>query len=172
MWFFSSKNRACSVFEAPLDDFLEALETNTGARPPSALAAHLAACPACREALDAAQEAGALVREHAIRVPASLANDPFFATRVAARIRENARHASDFWPQLETVSLRLMAYALSLALLLGALSASGITRTTQQTAGRVPPAGPRATSLEANPTPVNPDEVVVALLSSEQGRQR
>ena len=174
MWFFTRNKGegACRAFEASLEEHLEALDAAPGARPAPALAAHLDGCAACREALDAAREAGALVREGAIRVPDSLANDPFFAVRVGARIRENMGRSGEFWPQLETVSLRFMGYALSLAVLLGALSASGVTRAGQPAAARFRPADPRAISPEANPAPVNPDEVVVALLSSERGRQR
>jgi predicted anti-sigma-YlaC factor YlaD len=164
MWFLSSRNSACRAFEAQLEDLLEAgLEARPGARPNAALAAHLSSCPACREAFDAARESSSFVRQYAIRVPDALAGDPFFATRVSARIRENARRAGDFWPQLETVSLRLMAYAMSLAILLGALTASGVTRTSQ------PPVA-RTVSFESNPAPVNPDEVILAVLTSGQGR--
>jgi len=169
MWFLSSKTGACSRFEASLADLLEA---GPGAKPDASLAAHLAVCVDCREAFDSAREAGALVRANAVRVPPSLADDPYFASRVAARIRENAGRSGEFWPTLETASLRMMAYALSLAILLGALSASGVTRGARPAVARVPAAGARTVSLEANPTPVNPDEVVVALLSGDQGRQR
>jgi predicted anti-sigma-YlaC factor YlaD len=171
MWFFSRNKGACRAFEAPLEEYLEALDVVPGARPSADLAAHLAGCAVCREALDAAREAGALVREGAIPVPGSLAEDPYFAVRVGARIREHLGHSGEFWPQLESISLRMMAYALSLAVLLGALSASGVTRTAPQST-RLRPADPRAISPESNPAPVNPDEVVVALLSSERGRQR
>jgi hypothetical protein len=171
MWFFSSRDRACRGFEAPLEDYLESLENRPGARPGAALAAHLAACPECLTALDEALAASVLVREAAIPVPASLAADPYFAKRVSARIREHAARPSEFWPQLETASIRLMAGALSLAILLGALSASGVTRTAQPTMARLRPADPRAISPEMN-APVNPDDVVVALLSNEHGRQR
>jgi predicted anti-sigma-YlaC factor YlaD len=175
MWFFSRNPGACRAFEASLEEHLEALDTAPGARPGPALAEHLGTCATCREALDAAREVGTLVREGAMRVPESLANDPFFAVRVGARIRENMGRSGEFWPQLETVSLRFMAYALSLAVLLGALSASGVTRTSPSRdfgTARLRPADPRAISPESNPAPVNPDEVVVALLSSERGRQR
>ncbi|HMD30583.1 MAG TPA: zf-HC2 domain-containing protein [Candidatus Acidoferrales bacterium] len=169
MWFFSRTKRDCRAFEAALEDYLDA---GPGGRPSAVLAAHLSACPECREALDAAQEVSAMVRHSAIPVPAGLAGDPYFATRVAARIRANASHAGEFWPQLESASLRMMAYALSVAILLGALSASGITRTGPPSEARLRPADPHAISPEVNPAPMNPDEVVMALLGSDQGRQR
>jgi len=171
MWLFTKTKGACRAFEAALEEHVEALDAAPGARPAPRLSAHLASCAACREALDFAREAGPLVRENAIRVPDSLANDPFFAARLGARIQESIGRSGEFLPQLQTVSLRVMAYALSLAVLLGALSASGVTRTAPQST-RVRPADPRAISPESNPAPVNPDEVVVALLSSERGRQR
>ena len=162
---------ACSAFEARLEDHLEALDESPRARPDAALAAHLESCAPCRDALAYAREASVLVRDHAIAVPESLADDPFFANRVTARIRENAQHAGDFWPQLEKVSIRLVAYAMSLAILLGALTASGVTRTQQPTAARNR-AGVRTVSFDSNPAPVNPDDVVMAVLTTEQGRQR
>jgi hypothetical protein len=171
MWFFNRTDGACPAFEAQLEDYLEALDTGASARPDPDLAVHLADCARCREALELASHAGALVREFAVPVPDSLAGDPFFAARVSARIRENAGRAGEFWPQLESVSIRMMAYAASLAILLGALSASGFVRLAPPATAGLRPADLRVLSPEANPAPVNPDEVAVALLSSERGRQ-
>lgn len=171
MWFFNRSGGACPAFEARLEDYLEALDAGAPLRPDPDLAVHLADCARCRQALELASHAGALVREFAIPVPGSLAGDPFFAARVSARIRENAGRAGDFWPQLESVSIRMMAYAASLAILLGALSASGFARISQPVVASLRPADFRVMSPEANPAPVNPDDVAVALLSSESGRQ-
>jgi len=171
MWLFDRSDGACRAFEAQLEDCVEALVAGAPARPAPALAAHLQLCDRCREALDLASQASALVREFAVPVPDSLAHDPFFAARVSARIRENAGRAGEFWPQLESVSIRMMAYAASLALLLGALSASGFARLAQPAVARLRSADLRVLSPESNPAPVNPDDVVVALLSSERGRQ-
>lgn len=170
MSLFNRRDRACPEFEARLEDYLEALEAAPSARPDPDLAAHLAACAPCREAFNLACGAGPLVRESALAVPESLAADPFFAARVGARIREQAGRAGEFLPLLETVSLRLMAAALSLALFLGVLSASGITRVRRQTVARSRAADFRVISSEVNPAPVNPDDVAIALLSSERGR--
>jgi len=158
---------ACGAYEAALADHLEA---GPRSRPSAALAAHLESCAACSEALALAREGGALVRDHAIAVPPSLADDPYFATRVSARIREHGRHSGDFLPQLETASLRLMAYALSLAVLLGALTASGVTRSSQTVAGRRA-SGVRTASFDANPAPVNPDDVILAVLTTQGGQR-
>jgi len=170
MWFLNRRTQACRPFEAPLEDYLEALEADPDAPPDPDLAAHLAACPTCRQALDLARDAGSLVREAALPVPESLAADPFFAARVSARIREQAGRSAEFLPQLESFSLRLLAYSMSFAVLLGALSVSGVTRTTRPPVARLRPADLRAVSPEANPAPVNPDAVVYAVLTSERGR--
>jgi hypothetical protein len=171
MWLFNRTDGACRAFEARLEDYLETLDAGAPLRPDPDLAIHLAECARCRQALDLASHAGPLVREFAIPVPGSLAGDPFFAARVSARIRENAGRAGEFWPQLESVSIRMMAYAASLAILLGALSASGFARLAPPAAVRLRPPDLRVLSPESNPAPVNPDDVAVALLSSERGRQ-
>ena len=170
MWPFKRPERACRHFEARLEDYLESLDASPAAAPDSALAAHLASCSACRDALELARQAGPLVRMGASRVPESLAADPYFAVRVSARIREQAGRSAEFLPQLQSVSIRVMAYALSLAALLGALSAAGVTRSSRPTAAVPRPAGVRALSPEANPAPANPDDVVIALLTTERGR--
>jgi len=176
MGFFSKSGAAtCPAFEARLEDYLDGLRPGAVAFPDPLLAAHLSTCARCREALDHALEASAMVREFAIRVPESVGDNPFFAARVSALIREHRAPVGEFWPQLESISMRIMAYALSLAILLGALSASGFARVGQSRSGgtaRFRRADPRLISPESNPAPVNPDDVVVALLSSERGRQQ
>ncbi|HTQ85054.1 MAG TPA: hypothetical protein VMI93_02485 [Candidatus Solibacter sp.] len=170
MWLFTRSERACRAFEARLEDHLEALQADSSARPEPALAAHLSVCVACREDFDLARAAGPLVRESAIRVPESIAANPFFAARVGARIREHSVRSGEFLPLLEAVSLRLMAAALSVALFLGVLSASGLTRPNRPAAAGVHPAGIGAVSPEVNPAPANPDAVVIALLTTEHER--
>ena len=162
---------ACRAFEVRLEDYLESLDAAPDARPDAALAAHLASCTSCRDALELARLAGPLVRQGARRVPESLAADPYFAVRVAARIREQSGPTGEFLPQLQAVSIRVLAYALSVAALLGALSAAGVTRSSRPAAAVLRPAGIRALSPETNPAPANPDDVVMALFSTERGRQ-
>ena len=167
---FTRRDYACPDYEARLEDFLEALEASPSAQPDPALAAHLSACAACRDAFELACAAGPLVREAAIPVADSLSGDPFFAGRVGARIRERVGRSSEFLPLLETASLRLMAAALTVALFLGALSASGVTRSIRPAPASFRTADLRAVSPEVNPAPANPDAVVYALLTSERGR--
>ena len=168
--FFKRRDQACPDFEARLEDYLEALDASPSAHPNPALAAHLSVCVACGEAFDLARAAGPLVREGAVPVPESMAANPLFAARVSARIREQAGRTGEFLPLLQTVSLRLMAAALTLALFLGALSASGLTRANRPAYAPFRPADIRAVSPEANPAPANPDAVVYAVLTSERGR--
>ena len=169
MSLFNRSDQACPQFEARLEEYLEALEAAPSARPAPDLAGHLAACAGCREAFDLACAAGPLVREAAIAVPDSLAADPFFAARVGARIREQAARAPEFLPMLQTISLRLMAAALTAALFLGAISASGVARVSPRSASRLRASDLRAISSNSNPTPVNPDEVIIALFSASGG---
>jgi hypothetical protein len=161
--------------EAPLEDFLERSSADPSARPEPVLAAHLDSCAPCRLAFEEAMEAGALVRAAARPVPDSLAGDPYFAGRVTARLRRQLAKPVEFIPQLEAFSLRLMAAAITIAALLGALSVSGFPRSVRQASARLRPADLKTISPEVNPAPANPDEVVVALWSSPDprgGRQR
>ena len=160
----------CEGYEAPMEDYLEALERDAGARPEAALAAHLAACKGCRAALEELREVSALVRESALRVPERLAADPYFAVRAAARARESLSRGADFWPQLEKFALRFMVAACSAALMLGAMAIWGTQRSSAQAFARLRPADTRVLSPEVNPAPGNPDEVVVALWSSSAQR--
>lgn len=167
--------RLCNGYEAPMEDYLEALERDAHARPEPALAAHLAACASCRAGLEEMREVSALVRDAAVRLPEALAADPYFAVRAAARARESVRRGGDFWPQLEAFALRFMAAALSVAIMLGAMAVWGTQRSSAQAIARLRPADMRVLSPEVNPAPRNPDDVVVALWSSSaqrSGRQR
>ncbi len=171
MSLFHRRDQACPAYEARLEDYLETLEAEPSAKPDPSLAAHLSACPYCRDAFNLACAAGTLVREGAVAVPESLAADHFFAARVGARIRAQSARSGEFLPLLQSVSLRFMAAALSVGLLLGALSASGYTRAGRRAVGRLRGSDVLVISRNSNPAPVNPDDVVIALLSSERGRQ-
>jgi hypothetical protein len=167
--------RACEGYEAPMEDYLEALERNDAAQPAPALAQHLAECAACRESLEDMREVTILVRGAAVRVPESLAADPYFAVRAAARARESLRQSADFWPQLESFAMRLMAGAITAALTLGAISVWGPQRIAAQGRQRLRPADSVFLSPVSNPAPGSTDDAVVTLLTSSgqrSGRQR
>jgi len=165
----------CQGYEALLEDYIEALAEDSSARPEPALADHLEACPACRQALEEVREVSALVRTAAVRVPESLASDPYFAVRAGARAAESLRRGADFWRLLEAFSLRFMAGAITAALMLGAMAIWGTQGSSAQTIKRLRPADSGLLSPEVSPAPRNADEVVVALWSSSaqrNGRQR
>jgi len=170
MPFFNRRDQACPDFEVRLEDYLEALEASPDTRPDPVLAAHLSSCADCREAFDLARAAGPLVRESAVRVPESVAANPFFASRVGALIREHAARPVEFLPMLETASLQFLAAALALGIFLGALSASGIARTARPVVARARQSEFRALSPEMIPASANADAVVYAVLTSERGR--
>jgi predicted anti-sigma-YlaC factor YlaD len=183
--FFRQKNRgACPQYEARLEDHLESMRASGPLSVDPDLTAHLASCQGCRRAMGEAEAAGRLLREARQALPESLASDPFFANRVAARIRayETSRIApADFWPALETLSLRLSAAALSVALLLGAWAAWQ-----QQAVPAAAPASARANTpgVDVRPVetrylfpemkrpPANGGEAMMVLASTENGRQR
>jgi hypothetical protein len=172
MWFRPKNDRACRAMEGRLEEYLEQREADPSAKPAFEVAEHLAGCDPCRLTIQDARELNALVRAGREPLPESVALDPFFAARVGARLREQARRSGDFWPQLETVSLRLMAAGLSVAVLLGAMAAWGVPRGPRTVAARLRPADVHAISPELNPAPASPDDVVVALWSTERGRQQ
>jgi hypothetical protein len=172
MWYQRKAGRMCRDLEVRLEEFLEQLEEDPSARPAPQVAAHLAACESCRTALEETRQVGALLRSGRDPVSESLASDPFFAARVGARLRERVRTGAEFWPQLEAVSLRLMAAGLSIAVILGALAAWGVPNASRTATARLRPADVRVISPELNPAPANPDDVVVALWSTERGRQQ
>lgn len=168
----------CNGYEAPMEEYLEALAEDSSARPAAELGRHLAECAACRESLDEMQAVSAILRESAVRVPESLASDPYFAVRAGARARASVRRGAEFWPQLEAFSMRFMAAAISAALMLGAMAAWGSQRRVPQNMARLRPADYRFLSPETNPAPGSADEVVTALLTrsaqpaSAGGRQQ
>ena len=167
--------RACSGYEAPMEEYLEALQEDSAARPAPELARHLAACAECRGALDEVREVSALVRESALRAPAALLEDPYFAVRAAARARESLRRGGDFWRLLEAFSLRFTAAALAVALMLGAMAVWGPQRSSAQTMVRLLPVESALRSPEASPARGSADDVVAAMLSptkQRSGRQR
>lgn len=184
MFFRKGSRGACPQNEALLEDTLEKLRSNRPLALDLELTAHLAGCAGCRRALEEAQQASGLLSKGRAALPESLTGDPFFASRVAARIRayEAARVAgADFWPALETLSLRLSAAALSVALML-----AGWAAWQRQAAPAQPVDAMRARSNgtetravetrvlfpEMKRPPANAGEAMMVLASTENGRQR
>ncbi len=169
--------KACARLEARLEDHLEGLLADAPAVADDELAAHLATCTACREAVEEARWGSDILRAGREPLPESLTASPFFAARVAAHIRadrERAELAGEFWPALESLALRLTGAALSATLLLAAWAAwggIGARRPALETT-RTRPTEVRSLFPEAVRQPANADEVMLTLVSADDGRQR
>ena len=183
--FFDKINRgACSQMEARLEDYLGRLHAERPQFADEELTVHLAGCEGCRRAIEEARAGSELLVAGRAAAPESRLSDPFFASRVMARIRayEAGRAAgADFWPALESLSLRLSAAALSAALLLGgwaawqwqALRAPG----PQSAQARVMAGEPRQPETrvlfpEMKRPPQDAGEAMLVMASTEKGRQR
>jgi hypothetical protein len=187
MFFRIGSGGACPQHEARLEDYLEKLRAGRALGVDLELTAHLAVCRGCRRAIEEAQQGGRLVSEGREALPESLTEDPFFASRVAARIRgydATRVAAADFWPALETLSLRLSAAALAVALVLAGWAswqgraAQGSLPPSQEVArARIAPGEVRQVSArvlfpEMKRPPDNAGEAMLILASTENGRQR
>ena len=184
MFFRIGSRGACPQYEARLEDHLVDMRVGGPIAVDPELTVHMADCEGCRRALAEAVGASVLLRKGREALPESLLDDPFFASRVMARVRayETARVAgADFWPALETLSLRLSAAALSVAMLLGAWAAwqrQAAPVATPESA-RVRTTLPDARTLETRylfpemkRPPANAGEAMMVLASTENGRQR
>ena len=109
------KPTACKDYESLLEDQLEG-QLNPVSQ--SRVAAHLAACPACREAFEDARTGSEL-----LRLSHQPTADPgeFFAGRVMASIRAEVKaRAGSFWRPLETLAWRFsLSAALALVVMAG-----------------------------------------------------
>lgn len=186
--FYRMRSRgACPQYEARLEEYVERLRSNRTLGADLELTAHIAVCRGCRRAVDEAQQAGALMAKGCEALPESLRDDPFFAGRVAARIRAyDATRApgTEFWPALETLSLRLSAAALSVAVVLAgwaswqdragraARVASPEAVRARSGAVEVRPVSARVLFPEMKRPPDNAGEAMLILASTENGRQR
>ena len=166
---------ACKEYEARLEDALtRGLELQASAESGegqlhSELAAHLAKCAGCREALRAAQEAQALLRDG---LATTAEPHPALVTRVMAEIREREaeerQEASEFWGPIEQLARRL-AWVATLALLVLGAYELGVQ------SGR---SGPEMISTnelreifpDPNRMPMDKDEVVERLAGNTNGR--
>jgi hypothetical protein len=131
------------------------------------LAAHLRECAACREAFDAAQLAGAIVRS-ACEPPPQVSGA--FVTRVMAAIRDQDDRrtaAGAFWRPIEHLASRF-AMAASVLLL-----AASVYLVEFAPPFPVPPVNPQTEvgALIPDPPaqPSNQDEVLMSLVEMENG---
>lgn len=107
----------CQTYQARLDELEDYIEGRLDAAVRAGVESHLAACNACREAVEAAREAVALLQAAELeRAPEPGLG---FWTRLAARIRAEEASAADFWRSLEAFSWRMTWAAGVLLVLLG-----------------------------------------------------
>lgn len=193
MFLEKRKNKACAQNEARLEDYLGWLREGGALAADTELIAHLEGCAGCRGALEDSRQSSALLLQGRPPLPASLTEDPFFASRVSAHIRaldgmraDAARvRSADFWPTLEVLSLRLAGVALSAAMILGAWAAwqdlparnAETARTHNATtalgaAGEQRRVEARVLFPEMKRPPDNAGEAMLVFASSETGRQR
>lgn len=93
------REQACGIRESLLADYVEGLLQQSERLK---LEAHLSSCAGCREAVDAASEAGPLLR--AVYEPADLPGYAFW-TRLGAELR-GAEREHGFWAGLERLAWR------------------------------------------------------------------
>ena len=79
--------KACAQNEARLEDYLGRLREGVALAADTELIAHLDGCAGCRGALEDARQSSALLLQGRPPLPASLTDDPFFASRVSSHIR-------------------------------------------------------------------------------------
>jgi hypothetical protein len=183
--FFEMSNRgACSQMAARLEDYVGRLSAEGPQFADEELTVHLAGCERCRRAVEEARTVSALLLAGRGAAPDSRLSDPYFASRVMARIREyeTARAAgAEFWPALESLSLRLSGAALSAALILGAWAAwqwqtvrTSAAQSAQARSIAGEPRQPETRVLfpEMKRPPQDAGEAMLVMASAEQGRQR
>jgi hypothetical protein len=185
MWFTRGSGGACPQLEAQLEEYLERLQENRALGADPEITAHLAVCRGCRRAIEEAQGASRLLSAARAPAPESLIADPFFASRVMARIRGYAGAplaVAEFWPALETLALRLSAAALAVTVVLAGWAswqgrqarpaAQEIARARSTSAVEMRTVSARVLFPEMKRPPDNPGEAMMVLASTENGRQR
>lgn len=183
--FFEMRSRgACPQMEARLEDYLSRLSADGPQFADEELTVHLAACHGCRRAVEEARTVSALLLAGRASAPDGMLSDPYFASRVMARIRayEAARASgAEFWPALESLSLRLSGAALSAALILGGWAAwqwqalrtsAAQSAQVRSIAGEQRQPETRVLFPEMKRPPQNAGEAMLVMASTEQGRQR
>jgi predicted anti-sigma-YlaC factor YlaD len=157
----------CKRFEhrlAELEDYLNGEAPNI-----AAIEEHLGGCTACRQAMEEARLAGALLREALEPAPEASAA---FWTRLGTRLRDaeaGQRPEMDFWGAMEAFSRRLAVSAAAMVLvvaglLVGAGVFEGVLRPVKQ---------PEIRELVQRPAPpANHEEVLLSLAAENAGSER
>ena len=159
--------KACREYEARLEDALAG-----GAAPAvdPELAAHLAQCAGCGEALRAARQAQALLQGG---IGPTAEAHPALVTRVMAEIRDREaderQKASEFWAPIEQLARRL-AWAATLALLVLGSYELGLQSGRNDSEMTSINGEPRELFPDPNRLPIDKDEVVERLAGSNNGR--
>lgn len=155
---------ACRKYEERLESHLDG---RLSAAEAAGVETHLGSCAGCREAFEAAREAGALLR--AAVAPAPEPGASFWAgLRTEIAIEEARREQQyDFWNSLEALARRFAwSAAAAVALLTVYLAAFD--------AVHEPGAAQQTEIREIFPNPVRPpadnEEVLLTLVSRENGR--
>jgi len=164
------KQSACRKHVAQLQALLDAraslAESGNAAPPADAdFRKHLEECRGCREALEAGELAGRLLRE--ARAPEA-GPGGFFAARVSAQIRakeEKRRAQADFWKPIEALSKRLVwTSALALVVL------TSVVYEMKPQRNPAPQAQESVTDRFPEPVPPTADEDEVLVSLAERGR--
>lgn len=156
---------ACRKYETRLEDYLQAQLNPADA---AELEAHLRGCAACREALEAAQEVGALLRE-AI-APAPEPGAAFWANlRTAIALADAERtQQGDFWRSLEFLAQRF-AWSTAIAVVVLTAYLAGFDAFHPEGNGTAQ-AEIREVFSEPVSVPANNEEALLALVTRENGR--
>ncbi len=172
MWNLRRDRTACRAYEAKLESYLDATARGLGAcSRDAALVAevekHLKGCARCRQALEDARLAGALLRG-ALEVTGEPST--VFAARVAASIRaeQNRRLAPvEFWRPLELLASRLAVIAAVVLLVLTVYTFEYAPRRTAPVASQ-----PELTEGLPEPPaqPANKDDVLLLIAERSHGR--
>ncbi len=157
---------ACRNYETLLESYLDG-ELSSGEA--EAVSKHMAACGACREAVEVARASARL-----LRASGEPAGDPgaAFTARVMAAVRaqeEKEEAGRGFWGPVEELSSRLaLSAALALALLVGyglTPYASGSPEATSARQSTAPDIFP-----ELAHQPMNRDEVLMTIAETNHGK--
>jgi len=162
-------NRACSEYEAKLEDYLSGQLSGGNAKQ---VAEHLEVCSACSAALEDAAASARLLRF----VDPTLDPGPVFARTAMARIRTDlalAQESRGFWQPFVSLAWR---FAATVAVALAVMVSYDIVRPHSQapetTVAAVQQADVRDLfTTDADRVPLNRDDVLVMVAETEHGKQ-